>query len=194
MAEEPTNEEEAVAEEEESAAAGGEEDADPEIEEMKRKVQEMEEEAAKLKEMQQEVEKQMATTGAGGGSPGAGAAAAAADETSVFVGQVDYEATPEELQAHFASCGTINRVTILCDKFTGRPKGFAYIEFNDKESIEHAILLDNSLFKGRQLKVVQKRVNEPGFKKGGKGKGRGKGKGKGGKGRGRGKGGWRGSW
>lgn len=39
-----------------------------------------------------------------------------------FVGQVDYEVTPEELQAHFASCGTINRVTILCDKF-GQPKG-----------------------------------------------------------------------
>ena len=40
-----------------------------------------------------------------------------------YVGQVDYEATPEELRAHFAACGTINRVTILCDKFTGHPKG-----------------------------------------------------------------------
>lgn len=38
-------------------------------------------------------------------------------------GQVDYGATPEEIQAHFQSCGTINRVTILCDKFTGHPKG-----------------------------------------------------------------------
>lgn len=37
--------------------------------------------------------------------------------------QVDYASTPEEIQAHFASCGTINRVTILCDKFTG-PKGY----------------------------------------------------------------------
>ena len=40
-----------------------------------------------------------------------------------YVGQVDYEATPEELRAHFAGCGTINRITILCDKFTGHPKG-----------------------------------------------------------------------
>lgn len=36
--------------------------------------------------------------------------------------QVDYHATPEEIQQHFASCGTINRVTILFDKYTG-PKG-----------------------------------------------------------------------
>ncbi len=38
--------------------------------------------------------------------------------------QVDYGATPEEIQKHFQACGTINRVTILCDKFTGHPKGW----------------------------------------------------------------------
>ena len=38
-------------------------------------------------------------------------------------GQVDYSSSPEELQEFFKSCGTINRVTILCDKFTGHPKG-----------------------------------------------------------------------
>ena len=38
--------------------------------------------------------------------------------------QVDYGATPEEIQGHFQACGTINRVTILCDKFTGHPKGW----------------------------------------------------------------------
>lgn len=37
--------------------------------------------------------------------------------------QVDYGATPEELQTHFQACGTINRVTINCDKFSGHPKG-----------------------------------------------------------------------
>lgn len=48
---------------------------------------------------------------------------------SIYVGQVDYSTTPEELLAHFESCGTVERVTIVCDKFTGRPKGFAYLEF-----------------------------------------------------------------
>lgn len=69
------------------------------------------------------------------------------------VGQVDYDATPDELQSHFEACGTINRVTILCDKFSGRPKGYAYIEFADKDGSENALALDNSPFKGRNLKV-----------------------------------------
>lgn len=70
-----------------------------------------------------------------------------------YVGQVDYDATPDELQSHFEACGTINRVTILCDKFSGRPKGYAYIEFADKDGAENALALDSSPFKGRNLKV-----------------------------------------
>lgn len=48
---------------------------------------------------------------------------------SIYVGQVDYTTTPEELLAHFEPCGAVERVTICCDKFTGQPKGFAYLEF-----------------------------------------------------------------
>lgn len=54
---------------------------------------------------------------------------AARDKCSVYIGQVDYTATPEALVAHFEACGTVERVTIVCDKFTGKPKGFAYLEF-----------------------------------------------------------------
>ena len=75
---------EAVEEPGEDEEGAPQEDADPEIEEMKRKVQEMEEEAAKLKEMQQEVEKQMASGGA--------ASANATDDTSIYVGQVGVHA------------------------------------------------------------------------------------------------------
>lgn len=56
---------------------------------------------------------------------------------SVYIGNVDYAATAEELEQHFHGCGSINRVTILCNKFDGNPKGFAYIEFLDKVSIAH---------------------------------------------------------
>ena len=48
------------------------------------------------------------------------------DARSIFVGNVDYGASPEEIQAHFQSCGSINRVTILLDKFSGHPKGFVF--------------------------------------------------------------------
>lgn len=75
------------------------------------------------------------------------------------MGQVDYDATPNELQSHFEACGTINRVTILCDKFSGRPKGYAYIEFADGEGAINALSLDNSPFKGRNLKVMRRQEN-----------------------------------
>lgn len=52
-----------------------------------------------------------------------------------YLQQVDYGATAEELQEHFKSCGTINRVKILCDKFTGHPKGYTFF------ITQHTILL-----------------------------------------------------
>lgn len=66
---------------------------------------------------------------------------------------MDYGATAEELEQHFHGCGSINRVTILCNKWDGQPKGFAYIEFGDKDSVQTAMALDESLFRGRQIKV-----------------------------------------
>ena len=82
---------------------------------------------------------------------------------SVYVGNVDYAATAEELEQHFHGCGSINRVTILCNKYDGTPKGFAYVEFADKDSVDTAMALDDSLFRGRQIKVMPKRTNKPGI-------------------------------
>lgn len=85
-----------------------------EISAMKRRVAEMEEEAAKLREMQASLDNQ---------AEGVQESKTDVDSRSIFVGNVDYSASPEEIQAHFQSCGSINRVTILLDKFTGQPKG-----------------------------------------------------------------------
>ena len=46
-------------------------------------------------------------------------------------------------------------MTILCNKFDGHPKGFAYVEFSDKDSVSTAMALDDSLFRGRQIKVCR---------------------------------------
>jgi len=86
-----------------------------------------------------------------------------ADLRSIYVGNVDYSSTAQELEAHFHGCGSINRVTILCDKFSGHPKGFAYVEFAERDSVQTAMALDESLFKGRQIKVTAKRTNKPGI-------------------------------
>ena len=81
---------------------------------MKRRVAEMEAEAAKLREMQASLDQARQDLSEDKED---------IDGRSVFVGNVDYSTSPEELQAHFQSCGSINRVTILLDKFTGQPKG-----------------------------------------------------------------------
>ncbi|KAB5526025.1 hypothetical protein PHYPO_G00146980 [Pangasianodon hypophthalmus] len=103
-----------------------------------------------------------------------------ADTRSVYVGNVDYGTTADELEIYFNGCGHVNRVTILCDKFTGHPKGFAYIEFSDRESVRLAMALDETLFRGRVIKVLPKRTNMPGisstdrgFARGGRFRGRG---------------------
>jgi polyadenylate-binding protein 2 len=84
---------------------------------MKRRVAEMESEAAKLRELQGVTDER--------GEGGSREDREDIDARSIFVGNVDYGATPEEIQTHFATGpGTINRVTILLDKFTGHPKGW----------------------------------------------------------------------
>ncbi|XP_046842691.1 polyadenylate-binding protein 2-like [Xenia sp. Carnegie-2017] len=136
---------------------------DPELEAIKARVKEMEEEAEKLKDMQKEIEGSLNLSM----SPTSTALPSLeekqeVDARSVYVGNVDYSATAEELEQHFHGCGSVNRVTILCDKYTGHPKGFAYVEFADKESVSNSVALSDSLFKGRQIKVMPKRTNQPG--------------------------------
>jgi polyadenylate-binding protein 2 len=85
---------------------------------MKKKVLEMEEESKRIKAMQNQIENELGEE-----------SKESIDSRSVYVGSVDYGTTPEELQGHFQGCGTINRVTIICDKFSGQPKGFDFYFF-----------------------------------------------------------------
>ncbi|OCT57382.1 embryonic polyadenylate-binding protein 2-A isoform X1 [Xenopus laevis] len=85
------------------------------------------------------------------------------DKRSVYVGNVDYGGTAQDLEAHFSSCGSINRITILCDKFSGHPKGYAYIEFAERNSVDAAVTMDETVFRGRTIKVLPKRTNMPGI-------------------------------
>ncbi|CAH0026481.1 unnamed protein product [Clonostachys rhizophaga] len=128
-----------------------------EISAMKRRVAEMEEEANKLREMQATLEQQTADLTDDKET---------VDARSIFVGNVDYSASPEEIQAHFQTCGSINRVTILLDKFTGQPKGYAYVEFTEPSLVAQALVLNESVFKGRNIKVTPKRTNVPGINRG----------------------------
>ncbi|KAF4209658.1 hypothetical protein CNMCM8980_005048 [Aspergillus fumigatiaffinis] len=155
-----TEEQEVKDERLETHEEGG--DDEEEIAAMKRRVAEMESEAAKLREMQATLDQQ---------SESLREDKEEIDARSIFVGNVDYGASPEEIQAHFQSCGSINRVTILLDKFTGQPKGYAYVEFAEPSLVAQALVLNESVFRGRNLKVVPKRTNLPGMSSRGRGRG-----------------------
>lgn len=141
----------------------GDDAAAKELEEMKKRLKEMEEEAAALRDMQAKVEKEMGVVQDPASAAAQQQGKEEADARSVFVGNVDYSCTPEEVQQHFQSCGTVNRVTILTDKF-GQPKGYAYVEFLEVEAVQNALLLNESELHGRPLKVSAKRTNVPGMK------------------------------
>jgi polyadenylate-binding protein 2 len=87
----------------------------------------------------------------------------ATEDSSIYVGNVDYSASAEDLETFFLKCGDVNRCTIMCNKMTGQPMGYAYIEFAKDSSVSKALELNDSLFKGRQLKVLPKRINMPGY-------------------------------
>ncbi|GFP86770.1 polyadenylate-binding protein 2 [Phtheirospermum japonicum] len=143
--------------------AAAEAEAGAELDDMKQRLKEMEDEAAALRDMQAKVEQEMGGFQADPASASNQANKEEVDSRSIFVGNVDYSCTPEEVQQHFQSCGTVNRVTIRTNKY-GQPKGYAYVEFLETEAVEQALLLNESELHGRQLKISAKRTNVPGMK------------------------------
>ncbi|XP_015418411.1 PREDICTED: embryonic polyadenylate-binding protein 2 [Myotis davidii] len=77
------------------------------------------------------------------------------DHRPIYVGNVDYGVIAGELEAYFNICGEVQQVTILCNKFSGHPKGYAYIEFATESSAQAAVGLDKSIFQGRVIKVCE---------------------------------------
>lgn len=79
----------------------------------------------------------------------------------LFVGNLPYETTEAELREHFAPSGTLSHVFIPVDRETGRPRGFAFVEFTDRGPAEDAVARFNGQpFKGRSLSVSEARARE----------------------------------
>jgi RNA recognition motif-containing protein len=111
----------------------------------------------------------------------------------LFVGNLSFQATEEDLRELFAQAGTVESVRIVTDQFTGRPRGFGFVEMSTKEEAAKAIeMLNGRLFRDRNL-VVDEARPQPQRGSGGPGGGpRGGGpRGGGGPGGGGGGGGWR---
>lgn len=106
--------------------------------------------------------------------------------TKLFVGNLNHGATENDLQDHFSTAGTVVSVNIMQDRFTGRSRGFGFVEMGSEEDAKKAIeTLHQKDFQGRPLTVNEARPREerpPGGYGGGRGGGdrRGGGGGRGG--------------
>jgi RNA recognition motif-containing protein len=74
----------------------------------------------------------------------------------VFVGNLNYDVTREELLEAFGAAGKVVDAKVPTDRETGRPRGFAFVEFEDEEAAQKSI----SLLNGKDLKGRALRVNE----------------------------------
>lgn len=82
---------------------------------------------------------------------------------NIYVGNLPFETTEDDLKTAFEAHGEVTSVQVIVDKFTGRSRGFAFVEMSDDAGGEAAIeQLDNVDFGGRQLKVTQANRKEGG--------------------------------
>jgi len=76
----------------------------------------------------------------------------------LFVGTISYQATEEDLRELFQQAGAVQSVRIITDQFTGRPRGFGFVEMATKEEADRAIeQLNGRLFRDRNLVVNEAR-------------------------------------
>ena len=75
---------------------------------------------------------------------------------SVFVGNLSFDATEDDLRALFEPFGEVERISLINDRETGKPRGFAFVEMSD----DHEAALAMAGLDGRELAGRALRVNE----------------------------------
>lgn len=80
---------------------------------------------------------------------------------SIYVGNLPYQVTQEDLSSIFAEYGTVKRVQLPTDRETGRPRGFGFVEMSTDSEEDAAIeALDGAEWMGRDLRVNKARPRE----------------------------------
>lgn len=89
--------------------------------------------------------------------------------TNIFVGNLSYQTNEDELQSAFGAYGAVDRVSIVRDRDTGQPRGFAFVEMPNASEAEKAIAgMNGRDINGRALNVNEARPRE---ERGGRGGG-----------------------
>ena len=91
----------------------------------------------------------------------------------LYVGNLPYSVTEARLQEHFSHHGTVVSTRIITDKFSGRSKGFGFVEMRSDEEAHRAVAaLNGTEFEGRTIVVSEARPQDPRSPRGERGGGR----------------------
>jgi RNA recognition motif-containing protein len=98
--------------------------------------------------------------------------------TKLYVGNLPFSATEDQVRTHFAAHGTVDKVSLVNDRETGRPRGFGFVEMPNADATRAMQALDGKDFGGRPLKVNEAQERERGAPRGNFGGGGGGGRGR----------------
>ncbi|MBI3304136.1 MAG: RNA-binding protein [Deltaproteobacteria bacterium] len=81
--------------------------------------------------------------------------------TKLFVGNLSFNATPADLETLFGQAGTVSSVNIISDKFTGKSRGFGFVEMGSTQEAQTAVERFNGYeLQGRALTVNEAKPQE----------------------------------
>ena len=80
---------------------------------------------------------------------------------SIYVGNLPWSATEEQVQTLFAEYGSVLSVKLVNDRETGRARGFGFVEMEDPAAVAAIEALDNTIFGGRTLRVNEAKPRAP---------------------------------
>jgi RNA recognition motif-containing protein len=80
--------------------------------------------------------------------------------TKLYVGNLPFTATEEGVNALFAAHGTVEKVSLISDRDTGRPRGFGFVEMSNADASRAMQALNGTDFEGRSLKISEAQERE----------------------------------
>ncbi|AEW02731.1 RNA-binding protein [Niastella koreensis] len=89
---------------------------------------------------------------------------------NIYVSNLSFNVTDDDLEGFFAEYGEVSSARVITDKFTGKSRGFGFVEMPNDEAAKKAITeLDGGRVEGREIKVAEARPREERSSNGGNG-------------------------
>ena len=82
------------------------------------------------------------------------------EEINIYVGNLPYRATEDEIRELFEEYGSVSRVNLITDRDTGRARGFGFVEMEREGGNAAIAALDGQDFQGRNLRINEARPRE----------------------------------